>query len=145
MQVLTLLLLLDCVLLEWWFLVLVLVYQFLYWSYTLPWLAVSCLMRGDKRQKVSMACLQVGREEQGILPQGPKLLRGPMRLLFSWFYLYGLHFHVYLSLSRHCLDSMSEHLGRIISNAFTVSVDKLFDACKHLEPTPLINWPCLYN
>ena len=30
-----------------------------------------------------------------------------------------------------CLDSMSERLGRIISNAFTVSVDKHFDVCKH--------------
>ena len=147
MQVLTLLLLLDCILQQWWFLVLVLVHHYLDSSYPFPCFAVSCvskLIRGDKRQKVSMACLQVGGNK-GYFPWAPKLLRGPMRLLFSWFYLYGLHFHVYLSLSRHCLDSMSERLGRIISNAFTVSVDKLFDACKHLEPTPLINWPHLYN
>ena len=35
----------------------------------------------------------------------------------------------------HCLDSMSERLGRIISNAFMVSVDKHFD----VRQTPLIN------
>ena len=40
---------------------------------------------------------------------------------------------LYLSLSRHCLDSMSEHLGRIISNSFMVSIDKIFDT--------LICWP----
>ena len=39
----------------------------------------------------------------------------------------------------HCLDSMSERLGRIISNAFMVSVDKYFDVCKHAEPIPLID------
>ena len=62
-----------------------------------------------------------------------------MRLLFT--FSYGLHLHAvsYLSLSQHCLDSMSECLGRIISNVFTVSEDKDFDACKHDEPTPLIN------
>ena len=67
----------------------------------------------------------------------PKLLRGPMTLLF---HLYGLHLHtvfLYLLLSRHCLNSVSECLGRIISNAFIISVDKLFDVCKHVEPTLL--------
>ena len=41
---------------------------------------MTMLIRGDKRQKVSMACLQVGegeREEQGILPQGPQTFKGP--------------------------------------------------------------------
>ena len=37
---------------------------------------MTMLIRGDKRQKVSMACLQVG-EEQGILPQGPQTFKGP--------------------------------------------------------------------
>ena len=41
----------------------------------------------------------------------------------------------------HGLDSVSESLGKIISNAFKVSVDKLFDVCKHVELTLLINWP----
>jgi len=45
---------------------------------------------------------------------------------------------LYFSLSRHCLDSMSKRLGKIISNAFTVRVDKHFDACKHIELTMFI-------
>ena len=44
---------------------------------------------------------------------------------------------LYFSLSSHCLYSMSECLGRIISNTFTISVDKLFDT--------LINWPKYMN
>ena len=60
-----------------------------------------------------------------------------MRLLLE-FTIMGCSFTLFLYLS-HCLDSMSERLGRIISNDFTVSVDKLFDACKRVIPTPLIN------
>ena len=37
------------------------------------------------------------------------------------------------------MDSISKCLGRIISSAFTVSADKLFDTCKHVEPTLLID------
>ena len=51
-QVLTPLLLLDCILQQWWFLVLVLVYHFLYSSYSFPYFAgpyVSMFIRGDKR------------------------------------------------------------------------------------------------
>ena len=89
------------------------------------------LIRGDKRQKVSMACLQVGGE-QGI----PQTFKGPHEaFIFMILPLWA----AFSRLSRHCLDSMSERLGRIISNAFTVSVDKLFDTCEHLEPIPLIN------
>ena len=36
-------------------------------------------------------------------------------------------------------STMSERLGRIISNTFMVSIDKYFDVCKHAEPIPLIN------
>jgi len=73
--------------------------------------------------------------EQGILPQEPQTLRGPMRLLFHDFHLSELHLHTF-SLSQHCLNSMNECLD---SNATTVRVDKHFDACKHAEPTPLSN------
>ena len=147
MQVLTLLLLLDF-LLERWFLVVVFYYSFLLWSYSFSCLAVACvlmLIRGDKRQKVSMACLQVGGGEQGIFPQGPQTFKGPHEaFIFMILPLWAAFSH--LSFAFPALSGLNEqHLGRIISNAFTVSVDKLFDACKHLEPTSLINWPCLYN
>ena len=81
-------------------------------------------------QLIMITPTEKGRGEQGILHRAPKLLRGPMRLLFSplWAQLHA----VYLS---RCLDSMSERLGRIISNAFTVSVDKLSDAYKRIEST----------
>ena len=54
---------------------------------------------------------------------------GPMKqLLFSLYRLHHMLF-LYLSLSiLHCLDSVREHVGRTLSNAFTVGVDKLFDA-----------------
>ena len=44
-------------------------------------------------------------------------------------YLSGLHLHavsfiLFFCFPLHCLDSMSERLGRLISNDFTVSVDK---------------------
>ena len=78
---------------------------------------------------------------RGYFPGAPKLLRSPIRLLD--FYLYGLHIHgVYLLLFHHCLDSMSERLGRIISNAFTFRVDK---HCKHVELTLFINCHTYYE
>ena len=85
-----------------------------------------------------------GREgvEQEILPRGPRTFKGPHEaLIFTIFSYIGCIFmlFLFLLLSRHCLDSMSERLCRIISNAFTVSVDKLIDTCKHVESTPLIN------
>ena len=50
------------------------------------------------------------------------------QLLFSFYRLHHMLF-LYLSLSiLHCLDSVREHVGRTLSNAFTVGVDKLFDA-----------------
>ena len=64
----------------------------------------------------------------GDTSPGPQNFQGaPWGFYFDEFYLSWLLF-LYLSLSWHCLDSMSEHLG---SNDFTVSVDKHFDACKH--------------
>ena len=63
---------------------------------------------------------------------GPQTFKGPHEAFI--FTIMGSTLFLYLS---NCLDSMSEHLGRIISNAFTVSVDKLFDACKRVESTIL--------
>ena len=85
-----------------------------------------------------------GGREQEILLGAPKLLRGPMRLFFNFMSCIFILL-LYLSLSQHCLHSMSKCLDRIISNAFMVSVDKLFDSCKHVEAPPLINWPCYMN
>ena len=76
-----------------------------------------------------------GGESRGYFPGPPNFLRGPMRLLFS---LSELHLHAvffFLRFPLHCLDSMSKRLGRLISNAFTVSVDKHFDVLQ----TPLFN------
>ena len=65
-------------------------------------------------------------------PGSPKLLRGPQIfkgahgafIFMGWIFTLFL----YLSLPLHVLHSMSERFARIISNGFTVSVDKLFDA-----------------
>ena len=57
------------------------------------------------------------------------LERGPTRLLTFLCYIFLFFFRFLL----HCLDSMSERLGGIINNTFTVSIDKYFDACKHAE------------
>ena len=88
-----------------------------------------------------------GGEEGGYFPGAPKLLRGPKTFKGpheAYFYDF-YHCFSYLSLSQHCLDSMSERLGRIIGNAFMVSVDKLFDTCKYVEPTPLNNLTTLHE
>ena len=75
-----------------------------------------------------------GGANRGYFPAAPKLLRGPCGFYFYDFYFYGLDLHaVSLSFALHCLDSMSERLGRIISNGFTVSIDKHFD----VRRTPL--------
>ena len=65
----------------------------------------------------------------------------PRAFILMIFTFMGCNFtlFLYLSLSRHCLDSKSERLGKIISNSLMVSVDKLFDACKHVKPTLLID------
>ena len=58
--------------------------------------------------------------------------KGPHEaFIFMIFTIMSCIFTLFLYLS-HYLDSMSKSLGRIISacNAFTASVDKLFDACK---------------
>ena len=78
--------------------------------------------------------------KQGILPRAPQTFKA----FFHDSTIMGCIFTLFPFLS-HCLDLMSERLGRIISNAFTVCVDKLFDACKHVEPTPLINHPYMNN
>ena len=72
----------------------------------------------------------------GILPRGPQTFKVPREaFIFMIFAFMGCIFMQfrYLSLSWHCLDSMSERLGRIISNAFTVSVDKLFNPIDHVK------------
>ena len=75
-----------------------------------------------------------GGANRGYFPAAPKLLRGPCGFYFCDFYFYGLDLHaVSLSFALHCLDSMSERLGRIISNGFMVSIDKHFD----MRRTPL--------
>ena len=64
----------------------------------------------------------------GDMSPRPQNFQGaPWGFYFEEFYLSWLLF-LYLLLSWHCLDSMSERLG---SNDFTVSVDKHFDVCKH--------------
>ena len=75
--------------------------------------------------------------ELGLFPWGfkaswgPEACRGPMMLLtlLPFWAASSCCFFIFRS-TLHCLHSMSECLGRIISNAFTVrvSVDKLFDA-----------------
>ena len=73
----------------------------------------------------------MGKEwgNKGYFLGAPQTFKGTIRLLVYWLHVPAL----YLLLSRHCLYSISEHLGRIISNAFVVSVDKLFG--KHIELT----------
>ena len=54
-----------------------------------------------------------GGGEQGILPQGPQTFKGPHEaFIFMTFTIMGCSFMLFLYLS-HCLDSMSERLGRI--------------------------------
>ena len=76
---------------------------------------------------------QTGPPRRGV---GQK--RGPHEALKL---ISGLHLIFHFPLD--CLDSVSERLGRIISDAFTVRLDQHFGACKHVEPTPLVNWPHL--
>ena len=65
--------------------------------------------------------IQAHREGWGVgdTSLGPPNLfreRGPTRLLNEFFS--GLHLHAISLSPLHCLGSMSEHLGRIISNTF---------------------------
>ena len=73
--------------------------------------------------------------KQGIFSRGPQTFKGPHEAFISWFYLYGLYLHsLSLSFAFHCIvwiNSTGERLG---SNVFMVSVDKHFDACKHVKP-----------
>ena len=64
-----------------------------------------------------------GGEGEGILPWGPQIFKGPHKDFISILAASSCCFFIF-SFPLHCLDSMSEHLGRIISNAFAVSVDK---------------------
>ena len=75
-----------------------------------------------------LSCEQAHREGGGTgdtSPGPPNFWRAPWGFYFMIFTFMGSIFtlFLYLSHSRHCLDSMSECLGRIISNAFTVSVN----------------------
>ena len=81
---------------------------------------------------MNYSCEQAHREgeEQGILPRGPQTFfwkRGPMRLFILTFLGCIFTLFLFLSLSI-ALSGLSE---------WTLGV------CKHVEPTPLINWPCL--
>ena len=84
-----------------------------------------------------------GGGRQGLLPQDPQpfLEKGPKGLfiLFLLFWIASSRCFFFFHFPLHCLDSVCERLGRIISNTFMVSVDKYFDTCKHVEPTLLIN------
>ena len=67
------------------------------------------------------------RGEQGILPRGSQTFKGPHEAFILMIFTFmGCIFMLFLTF-RHCLDSISKCLGRIISNDFTVSVDILFD------------------
>ena len=56
----------------------------------------------------------------GTSPGPPNVLGPPCDFYFIFTFLSCFFFFCF---PLHCLDSMSERLGRIISNAFTVSVE----------------------
>ena len=61
----------------------------------------------------------------GVLARGPQTFKGPHEaFIFMIFTIMSCIFTLFLCLSL-CLNSMSERLGRILSNDFTVSVEKL--------------------
>ena len=64
----------------------------------------------------------------GILPQGPQTFKGPHEAFIFTFVGCIFTLFRYVLLSRHCLDSMSEHLYKIISNAFmeTLALMRVF-------------------
>ena len=58
--------------------------------------------------------------EQGILPRGPQTIKGPNEaFIFMIFTFMGCIFTIF-RFPLHPLDSVSEHWGTIISNAFKV-------------------------
>ena len=59
---------------------------------------------------------------RGVLPQGLQTFWGP-HVIFTLFLRNFLSCFFCFCFPLHCLDSMSESLGRLISNAFTVSVE----------------------
>ena len=96
----------------------------------------------EHKLRIAKICtLLGGGGGTGATSRGLQTYKGPhVAFIFMIFTCMGCFFTLlYLSLSQHCLDSMSECFGRIISIASTVSVDKLFEAYKHVEPKPLIN------
>ena len=70
-------------------------------------------------------------------PQGPQNLKEPHEaFIFMIFTIISCTLFLYLS---HGMDSMSEPWVEKSVVLSRLSVDKLFDACKRVEPTPLIN------
>ena len=83
---------------------------------------------------ITVSCAQAHREGRGTgdTSSGPPSFKGANEalILTSWA-TSSRSLILYLSLFGDCLDSVSERWGRIISNAFTVSVDKLFNTIDH--------------
>ena len=96
-------------------------------------------VQGEGKDLHETQAYQEGGREQGILLRGPQTFKGPNEAFIFYFMSCIFILLLYLMLSQHCLHSMSKCLCRIISNGFMVSVDKPFDACKHVEATSLIN------
>jgi len=67
-----------------------------------------------------------GGGNRRYFPGEPQIFKGAHGAFIFMGWIFTLF--LYLSLPLHVLHSMSERFARIISNAFTVSVDKLFDA-----------------
>ena len=84
----------------------------------------SCTIRGcDALPRVEMDRPTKMGGKQGILPQGPQSSfenRGSTSLLiFFFFRAASSRYFFFFCSPLHCLDSMSECLGRIISNTFS--------------------------
>ena len=73
------------------------------------------------RTYIDAYSLFTGPLRWGILPWAPQTFKGTHEAFIFTFMCCIFTPFLYLSLSLHCLHSMSERLGRIISNAFTVT------------------------
>ena len=79
---------------------------------------------------------EVGGGEQRLFSRGPQTFRGPHEALtLLSFWVASSHCFFIFCFLLHCLHSMSERLGRIISNAFTVLVnaDKFLHALVNMS------------